>query len=149
MRAFSLIELIFVIVIMGILSFIGLQFIPDETLTSDTQMLKEKLLQKKSNALGYTIYGNDSYVCLTLDTSVLNSEDKNSNEKVHYKFKSQISVNGLKNGNTICFDSLGRPFDGEIDINLTKIIHTNIIISLKYKNDEQNFSIYPITGAIR
>ncbi|ACM93006.1 prokaryotic N-terminal methylation motif domain protein [Nautilia profundicola AmH] len=149
MKAFSLMELIFVIVIMGILSFIGLQFIPDETLTTDTQILKEKVLQKKSNALGYKFIGNSDYVCITFNKDILNNEDKNSNEKVHYKFKSNIEVYGLNNGNTICFDNAGRPFDGEIDENLTKIIHTNIIISLKYKNNEQNFTIYPITGSIR
>jgi len=149
MRAFSLMELIFVIVIMGILSFMGLQFIPDETLTSDTQMLKEKILQKKSDALGYKTAGSDDYVCINFDKDDLNSKDKNSNEKVHYKFKSEISVKGLNNGNTICFDYLGRVFDGEIDVNLTNLVHKNIIISLKYKNKEQNITIYPITGVIR
>jgi len=149
MRAFSLIELIFVIVIMGILSFLGIQYIPDETLTSDTQMLKTKILQKKFNALGYKTEGSDDYVCISFDKDDLNNKEKISNEKVHYTFKSEISVNGLNNGNTICFDYLGRVFDGEIDNNLTNMIHTNIIISLKYKNDEQNFSIYSITGAIR
>jgi prepilin-type N-terminal cleavage/methylation domain-containing protein len=149
MKAFSLIELIFVIVIMGILTFVGMQFIPDETLTVDTQMLKEKILQTKSNALGYKTTGTDDYVCITFDKDWLNSEDKNSSEKVHYTFKSDISILQGLNGNTLCFDYLGRPFDGEIDTDLTKMVHTNIIISLKYRNKEQNITIYPITGAIR
>ena len=149
MKAFSLLELLVVLVIMGVLSFIGLQYIPDETLTVDTQMLKQKILQKKSNALGYKYVGSDDYVCITFDKIYLNSEDKNTSEKVHYKFKSEISVSGLQNGNTICYDYLGRPYDGQIDLNLTKIIHTNIIVTLKYRNSEQNITIFPITGSVR
>jgi len=149
MRAFSLLELIIVLVIMGILSFVGLQFIPDETLNSDTQVLKQKILQKKSNALGYKLTGSDDYVCITFDKDYLNNEENESSQKVHYKFKSDISVSGLQNGNTLCFDFMGRPFDGEIDVNLTKIIHTNIIISLKYRQKEQNITVFPITGSVR
>jgi len=149
MKAFSLTELIFVIVIMGILSFIGLEFIPNETLNSDVQMLKSEILRKKSDAIGYENYGKDDYVCITLDKDYLNNEDNTSSQKIHYKFKSDISVIGLNNGNVICFDYLGRPYDGETDTNLTNILHTNIIIKLNYNNEEQNITVFPITGAIR
>jgi len=149
MKAFSLVELIIVIVIMGILSFVGLQYIPDETLSADTQMLKEKILQKKSNALGYRYYGSSDYICVTFDKDYLNEEDKNSGEKVHYTFKSDISVNGLTNGNKVCFDDLGRIYDGEVDENLTKMLHVNIIITLKYRHKEKNLTIYPVTGEVR
>ena len=147
MKAFSLIELIFVIVIMGILIFSVLEFIPDNTLISDKEMLKLKIMQKKSNALGYKKISFDDYICITFDKDYLNEEDKNSSEKVHYVFKSDISVYGL-NGNRLCFDSFGRIYDGEVDINLENLINNVIIIRLIYKNDEKNITIYPLTGAI-
>jgi len=149
MRAHTLLELIIVLVIMGVLSFVGLQFIPDETLLVDVQMLKQKILQKKSNALGYKMYGSSDYVCVTFDRDYLNSEDNSSAEKVHYTFKSEIKIEGLKNGNVICFDYLGRAYDGDIDENLTNIVHTNKIIVLKYRDKEQNITLYPITGSVR
>ena len=147
MRAFTLIELIFVIVIMGILTFSVLEFIPDNTLISDKDMLKLKIMQKKSNALGYKKIGFDDYICITFEKDYLNEEDKNSSEKVHYIFKSDISVYGL-NGNRLCFDSFGRIYDGEIDITLENLINNVIIIRLTYKNDEKNITIYPLMGAI-
>ena len=147
MKAFSLIELIFVIVIMGILTFSAFEFIPDNTLISDKEMLKLKILQKKSNALGYKKIGFDDYICITFDKDFLNEEDKNSSEKVHYTFKSNISVEGL-NGNRVCFDNFGRIYDNEVDANLENLINNVIIIKLIYKSDEKNITIYPLIGAI-
>ena len=147
MRAFSLIELIFVIVIIGILTFSALEFIPDNTLISDKEMLKLKIMQKKSNALGYKRIGFDDYICITFDKDYLNDEDKNSSEKVHYRFKSDISVEGLS-GNRVCFDNFGRIYNNEVDVMLDNLVDDVIIIKLIYRNDEKNITIYPLTGAI-
>ena len=135
------------IVIMGILTFSAFEFIPDNTLISDKEMLKLKILQKKSNALGYKKIGFDDYICITFNKDYLNEEDKNSSEKVHYTFKSDISVEGLS-GNKICFDSFGRMYKDEIDVNLKNLINNVIIIKLKYENNEKNITIYPLAGAI-
>ena len=147
MKAFSLIELIFVIVIIGILTFSALEFIPDNTLISDKEMLKLKIMQKKSNALGYKRIGFDDYICITFDKDYLNDEDKGSSEKVHYTFKSDINVEGLS-GNRICFDNFGRVYDNEVDVALENLIDNAIIIRLTYKNEEKNITIYPLVGAI-
>jgi len=147
-RAFGLIELIFVIVIMGILTFSALEFIPDNTLISDKEMLKLKIMQKKSNALGYKKIGFDDYICITFDKNYLNEEDKNSSEKVHYKFKSDISVISGLSTDRLCFDEFGRIYDNEVDVNLTNLIHDMIILKLEYKNEESNITIYPLMGAI-
>ena len=147
MRAFSLIELIFVIVIMGILTFSIFEFIPDNTLISDKEMLKLKIMQKKSNALGYKKIGFNDYICITFDKDYLNDEDKNSSEKVHYRFKSDISVEGLS-GNRVCFDNFGRIYNNEVDVMLDNLVDDVIIIKLIYRNDEKNITIYPLTGAI-
>jgi len=104
-------------------------------------------MQKKSNALGYKRIGFDDYICITFDKDYLNEEDKNSSEKVHYTFKSDISVEGLSE-NKICFDSFGRIYDGEIDIKLENLINKVIIIRLTYKNEEKNITLYPLVGAI-
>jgi prepilin-type N-terminal cleavage/methylation domain-containing protein len=150
MKAFSLIELIFVIVIMGILSFVGLQYIPDEKLTTYTQMLKAKILEKKSNALGYRYTGDNNLTCITFDKDWLTLDENYS--KVKYDFnKTYISIETDLNQSRLCFDYLGRDFNGSVDENLTNLIHTNIIIKLKdkRKNKEQNITVYAIIGNVR
>ena len=151
MRAFSLIELIFVIVIMGVLTFTGLQFIPDEKLTVYTQMLKAKILEKKSNALGYRYTGDNNLTCITFNKDWLTLDENNS--KVKYDFNKtyiSISIEPDLNENRLCFDYLGRDYNGSVDNNLTNILHTNIIITLKNeKNKEESITVYPISGMVR
>ena len=150
MRAFSLIELIFVIVIMGILSFLGLQYIPDEKLPAYTQMLKAKIMEKHSNALGYKTEGFDSYYCIKFDKNWLKNDEKNSKIKFDFN-KSYITINvsPALDDNRLCFDYLGRDFNGSVHKDLTNMIHTNIIINIVYNNREQNITIFPVTGTVR
>lgn len=153
MKAFSLIELIFVIVIMGILSFLGLQYIPDEKLTVYTQMLKAKIMEKKSNALGYKSEENESYFCITFDKESLKNDENFSNIKFDFN-KSYISfeITPKLRDDTLCFDYMGRDYNGSVEKNLTNLIHTNIIITVKRndkKNEEKNITIYPWTGTLR
>jgi prepilin-type N-terminal cleavage/methylation domain-containing protein len=154
MKAFSLVEMIFVLVIMGILTFVGLEYIPDEKLTTYAQMLKQKILEKKSNALGYRYTQENNLACITFDKNWLALDE--SSLKVRYDFnKSYIDINVFSenddNISTICFDYLGRVYRDSVDINLTNLLHTNIIISLKdkRKNEEKNITIYAISGSVR
>jgi prepilin-type N-terminal cleavage/methylation domain-containing protein len=152
MKAFSLIELIFVIVIMGILTFLGLQYMPNEKVTAYSQMLKAKIMEKKSNALGYKTTGNDSYYCIKFDKVWLKNDEANS--KVRFDFNKSyisLSVTPALNNNMLCFDYIGRDFNGSVDSNLTNLLHTNIIITVKNtnNNEEQNITIYNFTGAVK
>ena len=147
MRAFSLIELIFIIAIMGILTVVGLSFLPNETPLSDTQVLKKIILTKKTNALGYKVFTENNDTCLRITQDYINSEENQS--KVKYKFKSSISVNGLNSDNLLCFDYLGRPYDGVVEENLSNILDKNVTITLTYHNREINLTLFPISGYIR
>jgi len=147
MRAFSLVELIFVLVIMGILVFVGMQFIPNETPLSDKEVLKKLILTKKTNALGYRVYGENNETCIILTKDAINKEENNS--RIKYYFKSTIQINGLKNGNVLCFDYLGRPYDGEVEKDMSNLVKNFVIITLSYKNKEKNLTCYPITGYVR
>lgn len=146
MRAFSLIELIFVLVIMGILSFVGMQFIPNETPLSDSEILKKLILTKKTNALGYKVYGENNDTCIRLDRNYINNEENLS--RVKYKFKSDIEVEGLS-GDLLCFDYMGRPYDGGVDEKLTHLLKNFVTITLNYKNKEKNLTLYPVSGYVR
>jgi len=147
MKAFSLIELIFVVIIMGILTVVGVSFLPNETPLSDTQVLKKIILTKKTNALGYKVFTENNDTCLKVTQDYLNSEENQS--KVKYRFKSSISVNGLNSDSLLCFDYLGRPYDGVVEKNLSNILSKNVTITLSFHNKEKNLTLFPISGYIR
>jgi len=147
MKAFSLIELIFVIIIMGILTVVGLSFLPNETPLSDAEILKKIILTKKTNALGYKVFTENNDTCLKITQDYINSEENQS--KVKYRFKSSITVNGLNSDSLLCFDYLGRPYDGVVEKNLSNILNKNVTIILSFHNKEKNLTLFPISGYIR
>jgi len=160
MKAFTLIEVIFIIVIMGILSFSALQYIPDEKLITYTQMLKQKILEKKSNALGYVYTGDNNSTCITFNKDWLQNDENRSEVKVKYNFKKSdfdktyIIIHppsSLKDyNNTLCFDYLGRPFKGSVNENLSNLLTTKVNIIISYREDKnQTITIYPISGFVK
>ena len=146
MRAFTLIEMIFVLIIIGILSVIAVEFIPDNTLTDNTKALKNLINEKKSFALGYEANMSNSddkkKVCITFNKDTLNKEENNS--KVKYFFKADIS----SNYDTICFDRFGRVYKNSIDAKNKNLLHENVKITLKYKNKTKTITVHKTTGFI-
>ena len=146
MRAFTLIELIFVIVIMGILSFIAVSYIPDNTLSDDTKALENLIKLKETYALGYEANMSDEddkkKVCITFDKNQINNEENNS--KIRYYIKSSIS----SNIHTVCFDKFGRPFENSVDDEEHNLLHENVTIMLQYKNKNKTIIIHKITGYV-
>ena len=146
MKAFTLIELIFVIVLMGILTFIGFSFLPDNTLNDDTKALKNLINLKITNALSYEANMSDENdkkrVCITFDKNYLNNEENSS--RIKYFFKADIN----STVSTVCFDKFGRPFENNVDGEDQNLLNENVIIMLKYKNKEKNITIHKQTGYV-
>jgi len=127
-----LFELIVVLVVIGILIFVGFLQIPNNIAFEDKVVLKSILYQKESNAMKYEVYGVDDSVCVYFDKNVLD-------KKENYFFKSEI----ISPFDYICFDKFGRVYKGEIDKNLSNLLHEKFSIIIKYKNQEK-ITIYPI-----
>ena len=146
MRAFTLIELIFAIVIMGILTFIGLEYIPNDTLIDNTKEVKNLINLKETYALGYEANMSNSNdknkVCITFDKSYLNNEANNS--RIKYFFKANIN----SNVKTVCFDKYGRPFKNYVDENDSNLLHKNVKITLEYQNQKRVIIIHQLTGYV-
>jgi len=146
MKAFTLIELIFVIIIMGLLSFIAVSYIPDNTLTDDTKAIKNLINYKETYALGYEANMSDENdkekVCITFNKNDINNEENLS--KVKYFIKSDIS----SNVQTVCFDKFGRPFRNSVDDLDQNLLHTNVVIMLQYKDKNKTIIIHKITGYV-
>jgi prepilin-type N-terminal cleavage/methylation domain-containing protein len=142
---FTMVELIFVIVLVGILASIGVNYMPDNRLLNDTNFLTMKIKETQKNAIGYDANGfskpwskESNLTCISLDTAVLENEDLKA-QKPH-KFSSILSVDG---NNTLCFDEYGRPYNSE------RLLLNTIDMNLTYKtNQYKSISVMPISGYV-
>ena len=122
-KAFSMVELIFVIVLMGILAYVGSGFLPDNKLFEYTSKAIMKIKETQKNAIGYDVNGfgkpwsNVDYntTCIKLDKKSLLETGSNLVKVTHPSWI-----------NKICFDEYGRPYQSKhlllsvVDINITK-----------------------------
>jgi len=172
--AFTILEIIFVILIITILAAIGKNFLPDFTLLNDTNYLAMKIREKQHNAIGYdhfrfgdTGWENRDYskeynlTCIDLNItkqreensdkkSNLDYEELNSNSanKYYIDYLTKINVTGLNSTNqTLCFDHLGRPYDGNYSLEQL-LLDKNVIIKLTYKGESKRLIIQPFSGYI-
>jgi prepilin-type N-terminal cleavage/methylation domain-containing protein len=105
-KAFTLLELIFVLVLIGVLS--GITFYmnrPDAT-RGDAQYTLLKLKEARYRSIGFDTGNGTSATsgCVTLTKEALSS-----NETPTYTIKSNTITSSVT---TVCFDALGRPHDG-------------------------------------
>lgn len=141
-NAFSLIELIFVIVLLGVLSSIGFYYSRPDYTRQDAQYTLLKLKEARYRAIGYeTSDGSCSangWVQLQANDVI---SDKSSDKLPEHKFKSNLSI--IK---TICFDSLGRPHDGN-NTTLSTLIRNDFNITFSSNSGKQaNITLYSGTG---
>jgi len=132
-KAFTLIELIFVIVIIGIITGVGVNSFKTHYLINDVNFIVGKIRATQYQGIGYskvqfgtTTELNSSIGCITLDKDSLND----TNYKIH-----STLVGNLK-GETLCFDEKGSPSLSEDNL------------SIEYKNKTVTLKIQPITGYI-
>jgi len=146
-KGFTLIELIFVIVIMGILSGAAVMSLPDNRLMSDINFVTSQIKKKQMNALIYDVYDfNDAswrdnfYEKSCIDTANIKSDEKNSKSARKYQLKSTLT------SAKICFDALGRPYHDNYKLN--NLIQTPILLDIEYKKTKRKIKIMPYSGSI-
>jgi prepilin-type N-terminal cleavage/methylation domain-containing protein len=149
MRAFTLIELIFVIIIVGILSIGAINAIPDNTLINNTNYIYNKILEKKANSIEFmaNMQNDDEKreVCITFNKNWLKNDETNA--KVKFNISKRVVLKS--DVDTICFDYLGRPYDGLVDLEtFDNLLHKDVNVSIKYHNKQKIITIYHMTGDI-
>ena len=149
MKAFTLIEMIFIIILVGIISIGAIQAIPDNTLLNNTKFLYNKILEKKANALSFMADMDNAdenrTVCITFDKDWIQNDENYS--KVKFDLSNRISLSASIS--TVCFDYLGRPYDGKVNlVTFSNLLHKNVDIKVSYKNSDKNITIYPISGYV-
>lgn len=151
-KAFTMIELIFVIILISIISSVGIGFIPNYDLQNDTNFILMNIKEKQKNALNNDINSlgaefweqpiedSDEYnlTCVKFTKDSLEKLDiKNS-----YTIKSSIS-----SVPTLCFDFLGRPYEYNDTLNSkVQLLLVNIDINVTKNNNSKNISVYPMSG---
>jgi prepilin-type N-terminal cleavage/methylation domain-containing protein len=146
-KAFTMVELIIVIVIIGILASVAVMSIPDTTLRSDTSYIIQKIKEKQLFALNYDHFDfNDqtwrdnfyNNTCINTDKTHLNNSELKSNSTTKYIIRSNVTA---KN---ICFDNLGRPYKDNYKLN--NFLKLPIVLNIGYKNETKKIVIMPYSG---
>ena len=146
--AFTLIELIFVILLVGILAMVATSLSRPDRLLNDTKFVLAKVMKTRYEATGYDhrnfdgTFRDASIGCLTFDKTSL---EGNRSEAGAYRMREEttLSVTGA-GGNTICFDSRGRPHDG--DFSLATLLHRQVDINVSDGRKSYGVTIYPVSG---
>lgn len=138
---FSMVEIIFVIVIMGILAFVGSSFLPDNKLLNDTNFVMIKIKETQKNAIGNDINAfsspwskEDNSTCITLNRDYLDNLDE----------KYRLSFNNISSTfEQVCFDEYGRPYSASEHKLLPKID-----INVTYNGKMKRISVFPYSGYV-
>ncbi len=153
--AYSLLELIFIIVIIGILTGIAFYGFRPDYLRNDVAKVVMELENTRYQGVGYDKTGlstGGSIGCIDL-----NDLDKNTTGlggTKDYKFHSKVEVEVPSSLEVACFDTFGRVFDGKKDNNLTDLtgngyLKVDVKISLQYGGKTRYIIIDHLSGFIR
>ena len=165
-RAFTMIELIIVVIIIGILAKTAISLFPDRKVTNDANYLSLQIMQKRENALNYDTYKfgealwkikpyskEYNLTCIDLNitgqreaygTSTIDEQEDAKNIQKHYHINKDtvITVSNLTDQNqTLCFDGEGRPYTLE-----QKLLKKRVEIQLSNGRDKKTILIFPYSG---
>ena len=167
-RAFTMIELIIVIIIIAILARSAISFFSDKRLNNSVNYLSMQIKNRQENALNFDHYkfgdvlwkkrdASKEYDLTCIDLNItgqramygkatLDTQEEKKNIPKHFFIDKNIQINatGLNDQNqTLCFDSNGRPYTME-----QKLLNNIIDIKMTLKNRTKNILIYPMSGYV-
>lgn len=126
---FSMVELIFVIVLLGILASIGGNILPDNRLLQYTNNVTMKIKETQKNAIGKDVNGfgtswsaDNNVTCITLDSSL-----------------------HVQDNSRICFDEYGRPYDSVME----QLLLVKKDINVTYNGTFETISVLPMSGYVK
>jgi Tfp pilus assembly protein PilE len=152
-KAFSMIELIFIVIIIGILASAVQMSMPDPKLYSDSDYIIQKISQTRMQALLYdhAVLGDEQWregdyndTCIKLNKDYLNNLDKKTNNPKKYSISSRTTLSASVE--KVCFDYLGRPYKN--DYKLNNFLKMPIELNITYKQKRKQVLIMPFSGGV-
>ena len=147
-RAFTLLEMVLVLVVISIIYAIGAMNYHPKSLRDDVDFIKLQIEKRKREAIAFDhrefgggeISDSKEIGCITLTKEGIESASLKGGGK--YKIKSTIS--GDFAGKKICFDYLGAPSEG----NYTNRINSIIEIVVSYNKKSKTIKLLPLSGYV-
>jgi len=151
-KAFTLIELIFVLVIIGVMAGVGFSSFKPKHLINDVNFIQAKIVEAQFMGLGYQHIDfdgnggdyNSTNGCINITKDSL---EENATQKNQLNYKLHVTIvkeQGDGTDNTICFDAKGRPH--HTDFTTANLLTQQTVFSFTYDEQERNITIEPITG---
>ena len=149
-KAFTLIELIYVIVIIGILVGTGFYYFKPHYLQNDRNFLELQLNTVRYEGLNYDKRSPSADVNYSIGC-IAKSDFFTSRSTVDKHYKKHATVTLTPDESILCFDTLGQLHTGS-DANQTEkdsLSSSDIVITLDYNHEEKNITIDHISGDLR
>ncbi|MFC2074318.1 type II secretion system protein [Campylobacterota bacterium] len=143
-KAYTLLELIFIIVIIGVLAGVASTTYKPDYLKSDINYITLKIKKAQYSGIGYEhkVFGTDDapadYIngCIKLNKTDL--EDKATDGKAAYKLNAEFEDAG-----TLCFDAKGRPHTDDFNG-----LPWSKVIDLSYNGETKSITISAVSGFV-
>jgi len=150
-EAYTLLELIFVIIIIGILVGTGFYYFKPHYLQNDKDFLELQLNRVRYEGLNYDKRNPSSTGMDYSIGCIAKSDFFISHSTIDKHYKKHATVTLTPDENTLCFDTLGRLHKGTDGNKTTQssLLSSDIVITLKYNNEEKNITIDHISGDLR
>ena len=148
-----MIELIFTIVIIGILAGAVRMAMPDTKAYADRDFILQKIYETQMRALlvDHAVMGDAGWremdyndTCITLSKDYFNNLEKSSrnSKKYHLSPHTALSASVQK----VCFDRLGRPY--REDYRLNHFLKMPIELNITYKQKTKQVLLMPFSGSV-
>jgi len=149
-EAYTLIELIFVIIIIGILVGTGFYYFKPHYLQNDRDFLELQLNTVRYEGLNYDKRNPSSNMDYSIGC-IAKNDFLTSNSTIDKHYKKHATVTLSPDEDTLCFDTLGRLYNGE-DANKTtqnSLLGSDVVITLHYNHKDKNITIDHFSGDLR
>jgi len=150
-KAFTLLELIFVIIIIGILVGIGFYYFKPHYLQNDKGFLELRLNTVRYEGLNYDKRGAPSADMNYSIGCIAKSDFFTTRTTIDKHYKAHATPTLTPDENILCFDTLGRLHNGTDNNKTTQssLLSSNVVITLDYNNEEKNITIDYFSGDLR